>query len=48
MKCSICDNDKKLTKEVLPTYKYKECGLDNVILSGLTVNRFEKCGEEYH
>lgn len=47
MKCTMCDNDKKLSKEILPTYKYKDSGLDNVILHGVTVYRCEQCGEEY-
>ena len=46
MKCSTCDSTKNL-KSVSVTHKYKECGLDNVILHGVKESRCEDCGEIY-
>ena len=47
MKCIGCDNQKELKSISLKSYKYKECGLDNVILHGINSYRCDKCGEEY-
>lgn len=47
MKCVMCDNQNKLKSKIIDTHKYKECGLDNVILHGVTVSKCEQCGEEY-
>ncbi|MDD4976107.1 MAG: type II toxin-antitoxin system MqsA family antitoxin [Bacteriovorax sp.] len=47
MKCSMCDNDKILKKETIATHRYKECGLENVILHGITSYKCKKCGEHY-
>ena len=47
MKCAMCDNPNKLTEKTLATYKYKDSGLENVILHGVKVCKCERCGEEY-
>ena len=47
MKCSMCDNTKPL-KSSSTTHRYKECGLDNVILHGVKESRCEECGEVYY
>jgi DNA-binding XRE family transcriptional regulator len=36
-----------MVEEVL-THRYRECGLDNIILVGATWFRCEECGEEYY
>jgi putative zinc finger/helix-turn-helix YgiT family protein len=41
MKCTECDATMKTGKE---SYKYDECGLDNVTLVGVTVSRCPECG----
>ena len=46
MKCSMCTNPKDL-KSSSVIHKYKECGLDNVILHGVARYHCDKCGEEY-
>ncbi len=46
MKCTMCENPKPLKKERI-TIKYKECGLDNVTLIGITYYKCHQCGEEY-
>jgi len=46
MKCSMCESTKNL-KLTSITHKYKECGLDNVILHGVKESRCEECGEVY-
>lgn len=46
MKCSICESTKNL-KSASVTHKYKDCGLDNVILHGVKESRCEDCGEVY-
>ena len=46
MICSMCESTKSL-KLASITYKYKECGLDNVILHGVKEGRCEECGEIY-
>lgn len=46
MKCSMCENTKNL-KSVSIVHKYKESGLDNVILHGVKESRCEECGEIY-
>jgi len=47
MKCCNCENKKELKKEIT-NYKYKECGLDNVVLMGVSIIKCEMCGEEYY
>jgi putative zinc finger/helix-turn-helix YgiT family protein len=47
MKCSSCQNKKEL-KKLNINYKYKDCGLDNVVLLGVSVARCDVCGEEYY
>jgi putative transcriptional regulator len=47
MKCSNCENTKEL-KKISTNYKYKESGLDNVVLLGVSLSRCEQCGEEYY
>lgn len=46
MKCSMCENTKTLATSSV-THKYKECGLDSVILHGVKVSKCENCGETY-
>lgn len=46
MKCSMCDNKKTLTTTSI-VHKYKESGLDNVILHGVKQSKCEECGEVY-
>lgn len=46
MKCVMCDNKKDLGKEV-KTIRYKECGLDNVVLIGIVEYHCKQCGETY-
>lgn len=46
MKCSMCESAKSL-KSTAVMHKYKECGLDNVILHGVKESRCEDCGEIY-
>ena len=47
MKCTNCESKKEL-KKVISNYKYKECGLDNVVLAGVSTIKCEQCGEEYY
>jgi transcriptional regulator with XRE-family HTH domain len=47
MKCSMCENDNELTSSSI-VYRYKDCGLDNVILHGVKESRCENCGEVYY
>lgn len=47
MKCSLCKSDKPM-KTVGIVHRYKESGLDNVILHGVPESRCENCGEVYH
>ena len=47
MKCIMCDNKKEL-KKAKTTMKYKQCGLDNVVLHGVEYFKCEQCGEEYY
>ena len=47
MKCVMCDNKKDL-KEKKVKKKYKESGLDNVTLNGVSYSKCDKCGEEYY
>lgn len=47
MTCVMCDNQKILKATIAKTHKFKECGLDNVILHGITIHHCNKCGEEY-
>jgi len=46
MKCVICDNPKALKKKPI-TMRYKQCGLENVVLHGVERFRCGHCGEEY-
>lgn len=46
MKCAMCEN-KKTLKKVSVTKSYKESGLDNITLIGVTVYKCDQCGEEY-
>jgi len=46
MKCVMCDNKGELKKELKPI-KYKESGLDNVVLHA-EVHQCHRCGEEYY
>ena len=43
MKCFECSADMNVTRE---TRRYKECGLDDIVLHGVEVRRCPKCGEE--
>lgn len=47
MRCSYCENKKELKKSKT-NYRYKEAGLDNIVLKGITVVRCDNCGEEYY
>ncbi len=46
MKCTMCENDQEL-KFHSKTHKYKESGLENVILHGVLEAHCPKCGEIY-
>lgn len=46
MNCIMCENKKQLKRRVV-TKKYKESGLDNVVLRGVEHFKCERCGEEY-
>ena len=46
MKCINCES-KKTLKKSKTTYKYKDCGLDNVVLFDIVIMKCENCGEEY-
>ena len=48
MKCSMCENKKILRPKLLKKYRYKESGLDNIILCGIKENSCDKCGEKYY
>ena len=48
MKCSICTNKQNLKVKTLSKYRYKECGLDNVILCNIKTSVCNKCGEVYY
>ena len=45
--CVMCDNPSPIAGERI-VYKYKDCGLDNVIVHGVEHHRCPKCGEEYY
>lgn len=47
MTCTMCDNQKELKKSKV-TKNYKEGGLENVVLVGVTVYQCDKCGEGYY
>ena len=47
MKCLNCENKKDI-KKIVTNYKYKESGLNNVILQGVTFFKCEECNEEYY
>lgn len=47
MKCFNCDSEKKLKRSKI-TYKYKDCGLDNVTLLDAEIMKCDECGEEYY
>jgi putative zinc finger/helix-turn-helix YgiT family protein len=42
MRCPICDRS-ELTESV-ENYHYRECGLENITLNGVTVRRCPECG----
>lgn len=42
MKCRVCEKDELL--EVREDYHYRECGLDNVTIMGITVRKCAHCG----
>jgi len=44
MECPSCDNKKAMKSELI-THRYKESGLDTVILHGVKQYRCAKCGE---
>lgn len=48
MECAHCESNKKLKEKTLKKYRYKECGLDNVTLSGIKEFSCSACGEIYH
>lgn len=43
----MCSNPKKL-KEERVIHRYKECGLENIVLEGVRVYRCDQCGELYY
>lgn len=47
MICAMCENKKPLKTVTVRAYRYKESGLDNVILHGVKESRCEACGETY-
>lgn len=47
MNCSMCENHKKLHPKK-ETVKFKDCGLDNVTLMGVTTYQCDSCGEKYY
>ena len=47
MYCSMCESSKKLQSKTLKQYRYKESGLDNIILSGIKEFSCRDC-EEIH
>lgn len=48
MNCSDCNSKKKMKEKRLKNYRYKECGLDNIILSQVKQFYCENCGDSYH
>jgi len=42
MRCPVCERDELVEK--VQNYPYRECGLDNVILAGITVRTCPECG----
>ena len=49
MKSEICFNCGKKSMKVVKSkpYNYSECGLDNIVLHGITQYECKKCGENY-
>lgn len=47
MECTACTTTKPMTEDTT-THKYKECGLDNIVLAGLKRFHCKACGEEYY
>ena len=45
MDCFECNTESSVKQDQI-THKYKECGLDNVILEGVLRSHCDKCGEE--
>jgi putative zinc finger/helix-turn-helix YgiT family protein len=43
----MCDNNKQL-KSASITHRYRESGLDNIILHGVKETRCDECGEVYY
>lgn len=46
MECMTCDSTKPMKVEAT-THKYRESGLDNIILVGVQKFKCEECGEEH-
>lgn len=47
MECPSCDTKKAMKAEVI-THRFKESGLDNVILNGVKLYRCSQCGETHY
>ncbi len=45
MECYNCGEKMRVIKD--RPYKYKECGLEDVTIIGVTIHVCENCGEEY-
>jgi putative transcriptional regulator len=46
MKCTSCNNPKDLKPKYI-THRYRESGLDNVVLHGVEHFKCDQCGEDY-
>jgi len=42
MKCRVCEKAEML--ETIENYHYRECGMDNVTIVGITVRKCDHCG----
>lgn len=47
MECPSCDSNKSMKAEVI-VHRFKESGLDNVVLHGVKLFRCAKCGEAFY
>ena len=47
MNCSDCNSKKKMKEKTLKKHRYKECGLNNIILSKIKEFSCEDCGNIY-
>jgi len=47
MECPSCDSNKPIKVEVI-VHRFKESGLDNIVLHGVKLYRCAKCGETYY